>query len=121
MIILSIPPYLFDVYPPAGTLSALTAAAVGRVLFGGWMPLVVLYFFTGVTPKWALFIFGFISIPMWLIPIFMFFMGPTLRAKSRSTQASSQEYMTMKPLNSSHADEETAYRPSSEPLRNSVE
>lgn len=35
MIILSIPPYLFDAYPPAGTLAALTAAAVGRVLFGG--------------------------------------------------------------------------------------
>ena len=120
MIILSIPPYLFDAYPPAGTLAALTAAAVGRVLFGGWMPLVILYFITGVTAKWALFAFGIISIACWAIPILMFYFGPTLRARSRFSRESGPETIRMKVSNSS-TDDEAGNRPSAEPLRHNME
>lgn len=120
MIIMSIPPYLFDAFPPQGTLSALTAAAVGRVLFAGWMPLVILYFITGVGAKWALFAFGIISIACWAIPILMFFFGPSLRERSRYSRVSATETMHMK-LPQHPGDEETAYRHSAEPLRSSVE
>ncbi|KAK5164372.1 uncharacterized protein LTR77_010068 [Saxophila tyrrhenica] len=88
MVIMSIIPYLFDAFPPAGTLSALTAAASARLLFAGALPLVILQFFTGVTPKWALFIFGFISIPMWVIPFVLFRYGAILREKSRYSKVS---------------------------------
>jgi DHA1 family multidrug resistance protein-like MFS transporter len=42
MIVFSLVPYLFDAFPPAATLSALTAAAVGRILLAGALPRVVL-------------------------------------------------------------------------------
>lgn len=83
MIIFSVVPYLFDAYPPAGTLSALTAAASARILFAGVLPLVILQFFAAATPKWALGTFGFISIAMWPIPFILFSYGATWRAKSR--------------------------------------
>lgn len=76
-------PYIFDAFPPAGTLAALTAAATGRLFIAGALPLVILQFFTGVTPKWALYIFGFISIPLWAVPVVLFKWGPKLRMKSR--------------------------------------
>ncbi|KAK3068334.1 hypothetical protein LTR53_014183 [Teratosphaeriaceae sp. CCFEE 6253] len=82
-IIISIIPYLFDAFPPAGTLSALTAAASARILFAGMFPLVILYDITALTPKWAFGIFGFVSIAMWPIPFLLFRYGPTWRAKSR--------------------------------------
>jgi hypothetical protein len=119
MILMSVVPYLFDAYPPAGTLSALTAAASGRLLFAGWLPLVILQFFTGVTPKWALFTFGFISIPIWAIPFVLFRHGPILREKSRYSRVPTTDALQMKPSHST--DEETAYRSSTEPLRNTVE
>lgn len=89
MVIFSVIPYLFDAYPPAGTLSALTAAASGRLLIAGVLPLVILQFFTGVTPRWALYIFGFISIPMWAVPIVLFRYGPMLRSRSRYSKVPS--------------------------------
>lgn len=110
MILLSVVPYLFDAFPPAGTLSALTAAASGRLLFAAWLPLVILQFFTGVTPKWALFTFGFISIPIWAIPFVLFRFGPILREKSKYSKVPTTEPMQMKPSHST--DEESAYRPS---------
>jgi hypothetical protein len=119
MILMSVVPYLFDAYPPAGTLSALTAAASGRLLFAGWLPLVILQFFNGVTPKWALFTFGFISIPIWAIPFVLFRQGPILREKSRYSRVPTSEAINMKDSHST--DEESAYRPSTEPLRDSVE
>jgi MFS transporter, DHA1 family, multidrug resistance protein len=82
-IIISIIPYLFDAYPPAGTLSALTAAASGRILFAGMLPLVILQDLMGTTPKWAFSIFGFISIVMWPIPFLLFRFEPTWWSKSK--------------------------------------
>ena len=108
MVVFSVIPYLFDAYPPAGTLAALTAAASGRLLFAGALPLVILQFFTGVTPKWALYIFGFISIPLWAIPFVLFRFGPILRNKSRYSAIPSAESTTAHRKVPSH-DEETAY------------
>ncbi|KAK4898571.1 hypothetical protein LTR49_027778 [Elasticomyces elasticus] len=62
-IIISIIPYLFDAFPPAGTLTALTSAASGRILFAGFLPLVILYDITALTPKWAFGIFGLCGRP----------------------------------------------------------
>ena len=81
--------------PPAGTLSALTAAASGRLLFAGALPLVILQFFTAVTPRWALYIFGFISLLMLSIPFVLFHWGPTFRAKSRYSRMEVVEPMEM--------------------------
>ena len=116
MVIFSIIPYLFDAFPPAGTLAALTAGASGRLLFAGALPLVILQFFTAVTPKWALYIFGFISIPIWAIPFVLFRYGPILREKSRYSSVNMAE--TMHHQLPQH-DEETAYHNSNglEPMR----
>ena len=119
MILLSVVPYLFDAFEPAGTLSALTAGASGRLFFAGWLPLVILYFFTGVTPKWALFIFGFISIPVWAIPLVLFHYGPMLRDKSKFSNVPTSDAMQLKPSHSS--DEEAAHGPITERLRSTVE
>ncbi|KAK3645476.1 hypothetical protein LTR22_014738 [Elasticomyces elasticus] len=87
-IIISIIPYLFDAFPPAGTLTALTSAASGRLLFAGFLPMVILYDITALTPKWAFGTFGFVSIAMWPIPFLLFRYGATWRAKSRFSKAS---------------------------------
>ncbi|KAK1061963.1 hypothetical protein LTR74_010627 [Friedmanniomyces endolithicus] len=86
-IIISVIPYLFDAFPPAGTLSALTSAASARILFASAMPMVILYDITALTPLWAFGIFGFISVAMWPIPFLLFRYGPTWRAQSRYTKA----------------------------------
>ena len=108
MVIFSVIPYLFDAYSAAGTLSALTAAASGRLLFAGALPLVILQFFTAVTPKWALFTFGFISIPIWAIPFVLFRYGPILREKSRYSHGKHKYQIVHHHKSPSH-DEETAY------------
>ena len=105
----SVIPYLFDAFPPAGTLAALTAAATGRLFIAGALPLVILHFFTGVTPRWALFIFGFISIPLWAVPVVLFKWGPKLMSKSRYSRiAASMAGHEHAPKAVSH-DEETTY------------
>ena len=110
MVLFSVIPYLFDAFSPAGTLSALTAAATSRLLFAGLLPLVILQFLTGVTPKWAFYIFGFISIPIWAIPFVLFRYGPVLREKSRYSRlpGGMSEGMAMHRKMPSQ-DEETAY------------
>ncbi|KAK0316915.1 hypothetical protein LTR82_012057 [Friedmanniomyces endolithicus] len=85
-IIISVIPYLFDAFPPAGTLSALTSAASARILFASAMPMVILYDITALTPLWAFGVFGFISVAMWPIPFLLFRYGPTWRAQSRYTK-----------------------------------
>lgn len=106
-------PYLFDAFPPAGTLSALTAAASGRLLFAGALPLVILQFFTAVTPKWALYIFGFISVPLWAVPVVLFRYGPILREKSRYSRVpdmGSEAAAGHRKMGSLGGDEGTAYQ-----------
>ena len=82
MIIFSLIPYLFDAFPPAATLSALTVAASGRILFAGALPLVILQDFTGIGGNWALSLFGFMSIALWPIPFVLFRCGKIWREKS---------------------------------------
>lgn len=83
LIIISIIPYLFDAYLPAGTLSALTIAASGRLLFAGALPLCIVQMFAGLTGAWALSLFGFISVLLWPIPFALFRWGPKWRENSR--------------------------------------
>jgi len=81
--LISIVTYLFDAYPPPGTLAALTAAAVSRILLAGIIPLVILQDFTSITGAWALSIFGFIGAGAAFIPYVIYFFGPRMRMRSR--------------------------------------
>ena len=85
LILISIVTYLFDAYPAAGTLSALTIAAVARILTAAIVPIFALDLFAKVTGAWALSIFGFIGIGLLWIPFALFFFGRRLRERSRFT------------------------------------
>ena len=78
----SIVSYLFDAYSPQGTLSALTAAAVFRLICAGTVPIGILPMFMNLSGAWALGTLGFISLAMIPIPYVFFFYGAQLRAKS---------------------------------------
>lgn len=75
--------YLFDAYPPAGTLSALTAAACFRLACAGVIPLVIIQMIMGLGGKWTYQTFGIISIVMAGIPIVLFLFGERLRQSSK--------------------------------------
>lgn len=76
--------YIFDAYPPAGTLSALTAAAVLRLVGAGVLPLVIVQFVMAATGKWAVATFGFIGLGLAVITWAMHFgAGTKLRMGSR--------------------------------------
>jgi DHA1 family multidrug resistance protein-like MFS transporter len=74
--------YLFDAYPPRGTLSALTAAACTRLACAGIVSLFIIPMIMGLTGAWAYSLFGFISAAMVPLPWLLFRFGPTLRARS---------------------------------------
>ena len=82
MVFFSLIPYLFDAFPPAAMLSALTAAAVGRILFAGVLPLVILQDFSGLGGNWALSLLGFMSIDLWPVPFVLFRYGKIWRERS---------------------------------------
>jgi DHA1 family multidrug resistance protein-like MFS transporter len=90
LMLISLVPYLFDAYPPAGTLSALTVAAVMRILLGAAIPLCILPMFKNLTGAWALSVFGFIGIALIPIPFVLFKFGSRWRHGSRYA---SQEMM----------------------------
>ena len=75
--------YLFDAYPPAGTLSALTAAACFRLACAGVIPLVIIQMIMGLGGKWTYQTFGIISIVMAGIPVVLFWFGERLRQSSK--------------------------------------
>jgi DHA1 family multidrug resistance protein-like MFS transporter len=98
--------YLFDAYPAAGTLAALTAAACIRIAAAGIVPLVIVQgkptykqthelkpntciAFIALGGNWALSIFGFISIPLIAVPFVLYKWGPALRMRSPYSQSSS--------------------------------
>ncbi|KAF2236759.1 MFS general substrate transporter [Viridothelium virens] len=84
LVLISLVPYIFDAFPPRGTLSALTIMATFRLAMAGVVPLVILQFVTNLHGgKWPLMIFGFIQVPFMLLPFALFFLGPKLRASSR--------------------------------------
>ncbi|KAF1990291.1 MFS multidrug transporter-like protein [Aulographum hederae CBS 113979] len=86
-VLISLIPYIFDAYPPPGTLAALTLMACFRLACAGVVPLVVFYMFNNLTGAWALSTFGFISAPFILLPFAMFKFGPALRARSKFSNA----------------------------------
>jgi MFS transporter, DHA1 family, multidrug resistance protein len=75
--------YLFDAYPPRGTLSALTAAACFRIAMAGTIPLIVIQSFMQATPKWTLGAFGFVVFTLIPVPYVLFFFGHRMRERSR--------------------------------------
>ena len=75
--------YLFDAYPPRGTLSALTAAACFRLACAGVVSMVIIQMILGITGGWTYSTFGFISAAMVPLPWLLFFFGPTLRMRSK--------------------------------------
>ncbi|MCJ1396031.1 hypothetical protein MMC18_008918 [Xylographa bjoerkii] len=79
----SLIPYLFDAYPPTGTLSALTAAASTRLALAAFLPLVILQMFTNLTGAWALSLFGFLAAAMMPIPWVLYKWGAQLRMRSK--------------------------------------
>ena len=81
-VLIAIVSYLFDAYPPRGTLAALTAAACFRIAMAGIIPLVVIQGFMNITPKWTLGAFGFVILGLLPIPYLLFFFGRSLREKS---------------------------------------
>lgn len=84
MVLISCVTWLFDAYSPPGTLSALTVAAVVRILGAGVLPLVILQDITSsLGGGWGLSIFGFIGIAVIPVPFILFFFGKTWRQKSR--------------------------------------
>ena len=82
-ILISAISYLFDAYPPRGTLSALTVVACFRLALAGVMPLVIIQMILGLTGGWAYSLFGFIAVAMVSLPWLLFKFGPTLRANSK--------------------------------------
>ena len=75
--------YLFDAYPPRGTLSGLTTAACFRLALAGVVPLVIIQMILGLTGAWAYSLFGFIAAAMVPLPWLLFKFGPSLRASSK--------------------------------------
>ncbi|KAK3168376.1 hypothetical protein OEA41_004823 [Lepraria neglecta] len=82
-IIISSISYLFDAYPPRGTLSALTAAASFRLVIAAIIPLVIIQMITNLTGAWAVSTFGFISAAFAPIPWILYLFGARLRAHSK--------------------------------------
>ena len=95
---ISLIPYIFDAFPPIGTLGALTAGASGRILIGGLIPMVI-FDFTNLGGDWALSIFGFVTIPLMAIPFILFFFGPALRSRSRFSEMSAEESQMLMLMN----------------------
>ena len=82
-VLVSFVSYLFDAYPPAGTLSALTAAACFRIACAGVIPLVIIQMIMGLTGKWTYQTFGIIAIVMAGIPVVLFLFGERWRHSSK--------------------------------------
>lgn len=86
MVLISLISYLFDAYPAAAVLSALTVAACFRILCAAVFPLIVL-FMTPAMPKDSTFaVFGGFSILFLTFPIVLYTFGPAIRARSRYNQ-----------------------------------
>ncbi|KIX07721.1 uncharacterized protein Z518_02375 [Rhinocladiella mackenziei CBS 650.93] len=83
MILISYISYLFDAYPPAGTLSALTIAASMRLLVAAAIPLVIIQMITNLGGDWAYGVFGIISGCLLSINCIVYKFGAKLRMKSK--------------------------------------
>ncbi|KAF2668752.1 MFS general substrate transporter [Microthyrium microscopicum] len=81
--LISIVPYLFDAFRPDGTLSALTIAAVMRILLAASIPLCIVPMVMKLTGAWALSTFGFIGSAFATMPFALFFFGEKWRMNSK--------------------------------------
>lgn len=117
LILISIVTYLFDAYAPAGTLAALTAAAVARILLAGTIPLVIVQDFTGITGAWALSIFGFIGFASMLIPYVIYFFGARMRMRSRYASFSVLGNMKMEMRREESMEMHIVHEPEQQPAQ----
>lgn len=83
MVLISFISYLFDAYPPAGTLSALTTAACFRLICAGIVPIFILDMLEGLMGAWTFTLFGIISGVMVIFPFIIYRFGPSWRQKSK--------------------------------------
>lgn len=83
MILISFISYLFDAYPPAGTLSALTTAACFRLACAGVVPIFIPDMLTNLNGDWTFSIFGIISGGMATFPLVLYWFGPSWRTGSK--------------------------------------
>ncbi|KAM6507131.1 hypothetical protein FALCPG4_018518 [Fusarium falciforme] len=83
MVLISFISYLFDAYPPAGTLSALTTAACFRVVFAGIVPLFILDMLKDLDGDWTFITFGILSAIMGTFPFVLYWCGLSWRTKSK--------------------------------------
>ncbi|KAF4450414.1 TPO4-Proposed vacuolar polyamine transporter [Fusarium austroafricanum] len=83
MVLISFISYLFDAYPPAGTLSALTAAACFRLVCAGIVPIFILDMIKDLHGDWTFSTFGIMAAVMIAIPITLYFLGAQWRASSK--------------------------------------
>lgn len=86
MSLISFISYLFDAYPPAGTLSALTCAASFRLICAGIVPIFILNMITNLGGTRTYAIFGILSAIMHLVPDILYFFGAKIRARSPYTE-----------------------------------
>ncbi|KAJ4264190.1 hypothetical protein NW762_005384 [Fusarium torreyae] len=83
MVLISFISYLFDAYPPAGTLSALTSAACFRIGCAGVVPIFILDTLKNIDGTWTFSLFGIISGVMAVFPFLLYWFGPGWRSKSK--------------------------------------
>lgn len=83
MVLVSFISYLFDAYPPAGTLSALTTAACFRVACAGIVPLFILNMLKDLDGDWTFSTFGILSAIMGTFPFVLYWCGLSWRTKSK--------------------------------------
>ncbi|KAI1747218.1 MFS general substrate transporter [Xylaria castorea] len=95
LVVISYISYLFDAYPPQGTLSALTAAACFRLAAAGIIPIFILDMITNLGGKWAFGTFGVILAAFVFFPIVLFFLGARFRARSSYTTRGAMNTMAM--------------------------
>lgn len=103
-VVIGIVAYLFDAYPPKGTLSALTAAACFRIAMAGVIPLIVIQSFMKATPRWTLGAFGFVVLALIPVPYLLFFFGRRMRERSRHNAS-----MVSQPRQTSSTDSGTSF------------
>lgn len=73
--------YLADAYEKYAA-SALTAASMGRNVFGAFLPLATPALYSDLGFHWASSLVGFIGLALSLVPVILLVKGETLRAKS---------------------------------------
>lgn len=69
--------------------------AVFRLFCAGLIPIFILWDVMNLTGPWAFSTFGFITLVMIPIPFILFFLGPTLRARSKFSRPSASEEKAM--------------------------